>query len=160
MDHRRSYPAVSDTLIKALEKYVKDRIPTGGFLRAVLENDLSTAVSYADGENILILDKIMGFVRCAVPIIAQGNSDKVQGWLAGVEDQLVHRTKLGSSREIIQMDETANETTQIELQHETGPAGKFKLYVHKAGVTIFRMCKIDAEQIEIPEDAVPFINLR
>lgn len=83
---QRSYPEVSESLVRALERYVKDRIPTGGFLRAVLENNLIAAVSYADVDNIVILDKIVRFVHVVVPVVAQGSEDKVNRWIIGVEE--------------------------------------------------------------------------
>lgn len=52
------------------------------------------------------------------------------------------------------MDETldliADETIQVELQHETGFPNRFKLYVHREGRTIVRICKLKAEQINVP----------
>jgi hypothetical protein len=81
---QRSWP-VAVGLERSLERYVKERIPTGDFLRGVLENDLTTAVSYADEFNLRNIRNIALFVRTAVPIRAQGSKEKVLRWLSGVE---------------------------------------------------------------------------
>lgn len=83
----RSWP-IDASLERALERYVKERIPTGGFLRCVLENDLLGAVSNADEFNIRNLRNIANFVRAVVPVKASGSKEKVVRWLTGVEEDL------------------------------------------------------------------------
>jgi hypothetical protein len=42
-----------------LERYLEHRLEPGGFLRAVLENDLSTAIRRADNESMSALKSIV-----------------------------------------------------------------------------------------------------
>ena len=66
---------------KALKRYVEDRIPTGGFLYAVLTNDLVGATGRADSENAKKLNGIVGFVYNEIPSGAWGSKEKVEKWL-------------------------------------------------------------------------------
>lgn len=65
----------------ALQRYVEHRIPTGGFLRAVLENDLLGAVARADSENSAILSKIVKYIYHELPNGCWGSPEKVEAWL-------------------------------------------------------------------------------
>lgn len=55
------------------------------------------------------------------------------------------------SSEIQLYDMIADEDIQVEIQYEAAFAGKFKLYVHQAGRSIVRICKLQRHQITIPE---------
>jgi len=70
---------------EALNLYVVHHIQPGGFLTAVLENDLREAVGRADGRNILILKEIVQYVHCELPGSCWGSVDKVTQWLKGDE---------------------------------------------------------------------------
>lgn len=73
---------LSDSLIA----YRDDHRPTGGFLRAVLENNLCEAFGRADDMNRLIMFSIVSWVYNEMPISAWGSKKKVETWLqAGVE---------------------------------------------------------------------------
>ena len=67
----------------ALKRYVEDRIPTGGFLYAVLTNNLAEAVLRADLENRRALADIVTFVWHYLPSEAWGSPEKVEAWLEG-----------------------------------------------------------------------------
>lgn len=41
--------------LDGLKRYVEHHTPTGGFLRAVLENDLREACARADDENVKVI---------------------------------------------------------------------------------------------------------
>lgn len=66
-----------------LERYVNDRVAPGGFLRAVLENDLARAIGRADLENLEELPDIVRYVYSHVPAKAWGSKDAVARWLVG-----------------------------------------------------------------------------
>ena len=68
-------------LQEALRHYVNERIPTGGFLRAVLENDLRTAVALADPLNLAALRNIVAYAYEEIPSIAWGSPLAVAEWL-------------------------------------------------------------------------------
>lgn len=68
--------------IKAsLQRYVEHHIEPGGFLRAVLENDLFTAVGKADYINIHKLHEICVYIYNVLPITCWGSPEKVEEWL-------------------------------------------------------------------------------
>lgn len=64
----------------ALDRYVNSGIMPGGFLTAVLSNDLFGAVAMADSANRLALPEIVAFIYNDVPSAAWGSADKVYSW--------------------------------------------------------------------------------
>ena len=66
-----------------LKRYVEDHIETGGFLRAVLENDLTKATGKADEENIHLLREIVNYIFNELPMSCWGSKEKVAKWLNG-----------------------------------------------------------------------------
>lgn len=66
---------------ESLERYVEHKIPTGGFLEAVLSNNLADAVGKADNENIQRLPEIVRFVYTKLPSSCWGSPEKVKEWL-------------------------------------------------------------------------------
>lgn len=77
-----AYPQIPQRMRDALARYIFDRIPTGNFLRAVLENDLRRAVGYADAENLALLPTYAQIVRALAAHGAAGSPAAVQKWLA------------------------------------------------------------------------------
>jgi hypothetical protein len=76
-------PAVADSL----KHYIEDRIPTGGFLEAVLSNNLQLAVGKADSQHIHRLREILWLVNEFVPAGAHGSTQRVRAWLDGAMDR-------------------------------------------------------------------------
>lgn len=67
--------------IDALDRYVEHRIPTGGFLQAVLENDLFAAMGKADVYNRQSLFDIVEYIYNELPRACWGSPDAVKAWL-------------------------------------------------------------------------------
>jgi len=67
-------------------RYVEDRIPTGGFMKAVLENNLMESFGKADLENRWALFEIMSYLYSDVPMVAWGSPERVQIWLQNRPD--------------------------------------------------------------------------
>ena len=61
----------------AIERYVNERIPPGGFLTAVLSNDLAGAVARADMYNREALSDIVQYIYNRVPASAWGSPKAV-----------------------------------------------------------------------------------
>lgn len=76
-----TYWQIPEHTYGALKRYVEDGIPTGGFLYAVLTNDLSGTFGKADCENIEKIKEICGFVYNEIPSGAWGNIKKVNKWI-------------------------------------------------------------------------------
>jgi len=72
---------IPSNLVDALERYVKNRMPTGSFLRAVLENNLVEAVGRADSDNIRLLPEIVQYCYNNLPHNCWGSPEIVKRFL-------------------------------------------------------------------------------
>ena len=72
---------MKQTTKDALDRYVQDHIPTGGFLRAVLANDLMQALGRADCENRRDIYEICSYIYNEIPSSCHGSYEKVDAWL-------------------------------------------------------------------------------
>jgi len=68
-------------IIESLQRYVEHRIPTGSFLRAVLENNLSEALGRADEHNRGRIFEIVQYVYNELPSNCWGSKEAVTNWL-------------------------------------------------------------------------------
>lgn len=66
-----------------LDRYSKYRIPTGGFLRCVLQNDLIAAVLKADEDNLRDLHEIVIYILDNLHIRSYGSVKDVNEWIQG-----------------------------------------------------------------------------
>jgi hypothetical protein len=66
--------------------YVLERVPPGGFLEAVLSNDLKSAIIRADSTNQKAIVQIVQFCMWALPIGCWGSPERVTKWLNGDHD--------------------------------------------------------------------------
>lgn len=73
---------ISEQLSASIARYVHERVPTGGFLHAVLANDLYDAAARADTDNRRNLGEIALFVLHNVPDHARGSHEKVRAHLS------------------------------------------------------------------------------
>lgn len=93
------WPQLKGSTIASLLRYRDERIPTGGFLRAVLENDLNSSFAHADRENRESLHDIVQFCRSELPALCWGSPAKVHDWLIKAdladEDKILRDTKTG-----------------------------------------------------------------
>ena len=71
--------------LAGLKRYAKDRIHPGGFLIAVLENNLKKSFGQADKENREALFEIVCHCYNELPSISWGSPEKVKNWLLGKE---------------------------------------------------------------------------
>jgi len=65
-------------LRNALDLYARHGVPTGGFLRAVLNNDLFESVGRADHQSLKALPVICCYIHNCLPGNCWGSADKVQ----------------------------------------------------------------------------------
>jgi len=65
----------------AIDRYAKERIPTGDFLYAVLTNNLKESFILADEENSRDLKEIVSYCYSHIPTICWGSKEKVKAWL-------------------------------------------------------------------------------
>lgn len=69
------------SIIHSLKRYQDGHIETGGFLRAVLENDLKEAVGRADTTNQILLPAIVSHCYNHLRSDCWGSPEKVKAWL-------------------------------------------------------------------------------
>ena len=65
----------------SLRRYADDRVPTGGFLRAVLSNNLERSIAKADLANLKVLPDIVRYMYNHMPGNCWGSSARVDAWL-------------------------------------------------------------------------------
>lgn len=69
-------------LLEGLRRYLQDRIPTGSFLWAVLENDLARAIGSMHGTlAVADLRELLDLLRNSFPSMSYGSPEKVAAWL-------------------------------------------------------------------------------
>ena len=79
---------IPDHMHAAIRTYVVDRRPVGGFLTAVLENDLKEAAKRADSRNLLALGCWVDLLYNYCPGLCWGSPAKVHAWLEGRPDAI------------------------------------------------------------------------
>jgi len=75
------YVLIPPRTLQAIERYVKERIAGGDFLRSVLTNDLLGATRHADSENLAALVAIVRFLYNEVPSECWGSREAYEAWL-------------------------------------------------------------------------------
>jgi hypothetical protein len=65
---------------EALIKYATIGLPLGGFLTAVVENDLCGALGKADSYNRATIFQIVEFLYNDMPSVCWGSPEKVKAW--------------------------------------------------------------------------------
>jgi len=71
----------ADFIIGSLRRYTEHKIPTGSFLRAVLENDLTEAIGRADHININRIPSIVDYIYNNLPHNSWGSKEIVRQFL-------------------------------------------------------------------------------
>ena len=79
MSYRESMVKLS--MVKSLQDYVDNGVKKGGFLTAVLSNNLKMAARYADDENFETLAHITSWCCNNIPEAAWGSKKKYDRWI-------------------------------------------------------------------------------
>tara|TARA_R100001086_G_scaffold117964_1_gene60611 strand:+ start:262 stop:549 length:288 start_codon:yes stop_codon:yes gene_type:complete len=93
IDITTKYPTAPIRILEAISDYAENRTPRGGFVTAVLENNLSLAVHRADPESLKGLVDIVRFVHWEIPAPCHGSKEIVEAWLEGTGKTWVARHK-------------------------------------------------------------------
>jgi hypothetical protein len=75
------YHVINPNIIKCLHNYVFHKLQPGGFVTAVLSNDLREAVGRADGHNVNTLKEILTYCYMQIPSACWGSPESVVNWL-------------------------------------------------------------------------------
>lgn len=70
-------------MMEGLTRYIDHRVEPGGFLKAVISNDLKGAVGLADDENLLNLPAYVTYLYNEAPSLCWGSKENMQTWLKG-----------------------------------------------------------------------------
>lgn len=71
-----------------LKLYLDEGLEPGGFLYAVLSNNLADAVGRADATNQLLLPNYIRFLYNYAPSACWGSPEKVMSWMAAREKEM------------------------------------------------------------------------
>jgi len=74
-------------LVESIKSYVERGIPTGGFLYAVLTNNMVEALFKADMENREALYDIVSYIHNNIPGDAWGSPTKVEMWMKKKQEE-------------------------------------------------------------------------
>ena len=80
MYNHEEYEDVPEHVLDELDRYGKDAKPLGGFLTAVVSNNLQGAVGRADPEMMQVLKQIVTYVNCQLSPQCRGSMDHVRRW--------------------------------------------------------------------------------
>ena len=79
-------------MYRGIVDYITKGMPPGGFLMAILENDLREAVYVADDNNGQIIPDYVRFLYNNAPSACWGNTERVMNWLnAGIDSEQLRR---------------------------------------------------------------------
>lgn len=73
----------------SLDAYIGLGVPLGGFLTAVVENNLSEAVGQADSQNAPLLRDYVMYLYNECPSMCWGSREKVKLWYLQFEEERV-----------------------------------------------------------------------
>lgn len=81
-DHPGSSPwsAIPEITKESIDAWVESARPVGGFLQAVLSNDLSGAFARADHENQRAMWAIVSYLYNECPAACWGSPEQVKDW--------------------------------------------------------------------------------
>lgn len=82
MEFIPKYANVKYDVVESLCAYAQEHRPVGGFLEAVLSNDLFDACGRADAQNKAALTDIVSYVWNELPGHCWGSREKYAAWIA------------------------------------------------------------------------------
>jgi hypothetical protein len=85
----RCYKRIPPHILASIDAWVLRATPTGGFVGAVLKNDLKGAVSHADLECIPAIPAMVAYLYNECPMACWGSVDQVKAWAAAKQGKLV-----------------------------------------------------------------------
>lgn len=119
--HRGAY--LPENLRQSLDRYAKYGVPTGGFLRAVLENDLHMALARADASSLNALPAIAAYIYNCLPSTCWGNAEKVKAhigeWFPRSEE--FFRINRPADYVVLTASITKNDLSPQELERDICP---------------------------------------
>jgi len=81
LELKDSYGKIPDRMLRSLNMYVKNGVPPGDFLMAVLNHDLFEAVGRADTENQEALADYVKYIYNYCPGGCHGSRERIREWI-------------------------------------------------------------------------------
>jgi len=78
------YPGAPAHILDGIWDYAQNHRLHGGFVMAVLENNLNEALGQADSSSLAGLRDICAYVTWEIPATCHGSKEKVQAWLSEI----------------------------------------------------------------------------
>ena len=75
------YKSIPPRLVNALMRYAEQGVPLGGFLTAVVSDNLREAVGRADQNNLDALASIVSYVYMELPGACNGSNKIYRAWI-------------------------------------------------------------------------------
>jgi hypothetical protein len=75
------YPDAPVHILDSINRYVEHKLEPGGFVTAVLSNDLTEAFKTADTDSEAGIRDILKYIRWEIPSLCWGSRAKVEAWL-------------------------------------------------------------------------------
>jgi len=72
--------AIPPAVFAGLQRYIKNGILPGGFLTAVLQNDLIASFERADQHSKAAMEDIVTYMYNYIPMAAWGSPERVRDW--------------------------------------------------------------------------------
>jgi len=91
---------IPDYMMDGIERYVNDGIPPGGFLTAIITNDLHGAVSAADDENIKNIPAYVAYFYNKTPAACWGSIAAMNAWAKKVSLERAYSQKVNLEEEL------------------------------------------------------------
>ena len=76
------YSGIPPHMLESIQGYIEEGWPVGGFLSALLANDLVHAFGTADESNRAAMFAWASFIHNEAPMACWGSKDKVEQWIA------------------------------------------------------------------------------
>jgi hypothetical protein len=76
------HDSIPELIIAQIDNFHVEHLPPGDFVQAVLENDLTSVLSFADEDSFKALRSIWAYCHKSLPPEAWGNPDLVASWLS------------------------------------------------------------------------------
>ena len=76
-----TYPMIHEPIIDGICRHVNDHKPVGGFLTAVLSNDLKESFGRADANNRIYLYHVVDLLWNHAPSGCWGSPEEMKSWL-------------------------------------------------------------------------------
>lgn len=82
--------SISDHMMDAIDRYIQHGIAPGGFLTAVITNDLAEAVGRADQHNMRNLPAYVAYFYNEAPADCWGSPDRMRAYMKRKVEEATH----------------------------------------------------------------------